>query len=59
MPISNKLARSGFDMLNKQQLLNNLNELTQDKVMITQYPAAYNFLLKNIELSMKRCTNHS
>ena len=59
MPISNKLARSGFDMLNKQQLLNHLSELTQDKAMIEQYPAAYNFLLKNIELCMKRFTNHS
>jgi len=59
MPVTNKLTRSGFDILNKQQLLNHLSELTQDKAMITQYPAAYNFLLKNIELRMKHLTNHS
>lgn len=59
MPNTNKLARSGFDTLNKQQLLNHFTELTQDKTLIDQYPTAFNFLLKNIKLHMNRFTNHS
>jgi len=58
MPVI-KLTRSGFDMLNKQQLLNHLTDITQDKSLMEQYPCAYNFLMKNIQYCIKRVDNHS
>ena len=51
---SNKLVKSGFDSFNKQQLVSQLSEISQDNILRNQYPNAYKFIIKNIKDSIKR-----
>ena len=55
MPTSvNKLTRSGFEKLSKQELLNTFRQITHDIEFVNSYPDAQKLFIHKLQLLMER-----